>query len=331
MRTTRVWTVLIILAGSGIAAGQPVSAIPGIRATLRPISYRVPQGLPVWIRFSVENTTNEPITLTVPRSSQAIPSPRAGLPLEHVFSGGPIPSLTVTTPAGRKWVEPTGYNIPGRAPVLMLAPHGSVGTTLDLREYYPSLRGAGQFRVSWNPYGGSIGTETVVVTIAPLKRAQIVTNEGQMTLRFFYSDAPQSVANFIDLVDSGFYNGKTFHRIEPGYLIQGGCPRGDGTGIRPDGLRIPAEFNGHIVRKGSVAMALLDDDADSASCQFFVCNTRQKDWDGRYTVFGELVGQESFDTLERLMAAQTDDKGRPLSKISMHTVRLIDAPMDDLP
>ena len=331
MRTTRVWMVLISLWGSGLALGQPISAVSGIRATLRPISYRIPQGLPVWIRYTIENTTKEPITLTVPGSTQTIPSPRAGLPIEHVFSGGSGPSLSVTTPAGRKWEEPTGYKFPDRAPVLMLAPHGSVGTTMDLRDYYPSLRGAGQFRISWYPYGGSIGTETVVITIAPLKRAQIVTNEGQMTLRFFYSEAPLHVDNFIDLVESGFYNGKTYHRIEPGYLVQGGCPRGDGTGIRPDGKRIPAEFNGHILRKGSVAMALLDDDADSASSQFFICNTRQKDWDGRYTVFAELVGQESFDTLDRLMAVKIDDKGRPLSVVTMHTVRLINAPMDDLP
>jgi cyclophilin family peptidyl-prolyl cis-trans isomerase len=152
-----------------------------------------------------------------------------------------------------------------------------------------------------------------------------------MMMRFFYEDAPSTVANFIELAKSGFYSSKVFHRIEPGYLIQGGCPRGDGTGIRLDGKRIPAEFNGRIMDKGRVAMALLNDDPDSASCQFFICNTRQKDWDGRYTVFGELVGEESFATLERLMNRDVDEQGRPLDPLYMRSVRIIDAPSDALP
>ncbi len=331
MRITGYSFVVAACLTAALARSSAAAPIPGLRAELRPVSFRVPQGLPVWVRFSVENTTADPITLTVPGSAPGLPSPQAGLPLSHVFSGGSVSSVSVTTPAGRRWDEPTGYHVSVEAPILVIAPHASAGVTVDLREYYPTLRGAGQFRITWQPYAGAVGAETVMVQVAPLKRAQIVTDDGTMTVRFFYGDAPNHVANFMDLVDSGFYNGKTFHRVEAGYLLQGGCPRGDGTGIRPDGRRLPAEFNSNVVRKGSVAMALLDDDPDSASCQFFICNTRQKDWDGRYTVFGELVGEESFTTLERLMATSSDDSGRPLRPVFMRTMRLIDAPLDDLP
>ena len=73
-------------------------------------------------------------------------------------------------------------------------------------------------------------------------------------------------------------------------------------------------------------MALLPDDPDSASCQFFISNTRQKDWDGKYAVFGHLVGDESFQTLDRLMATSVDDQGRPVRTLYMRTIRVVDAP-----
>lgn len=200
----------------------------------------------------------------------------------------------------------------------MIAPRSSVGTTLDLREYFPAFRGAGRYRVVWRPYAAGISSVPIVMSIASLKQAEIITDEGTMTIRFFYQDAPRHVDNLIELAGSNFYDGKTFHRLEPGYLLQGGCPRGDGTGIRLDGKRVAAEFNGHPLQKGAVAMALLEDDPDSASCQFFICNTRQKEWDGRYTVFGELVGEESFETLDRLMTSPVDGSGHPMQTLRMH-------------
>ena len=78
-------------------------------------------------------------------------------------------------------------------------------------------------------------------------------------------------------------------------------------------------------------MALLDDDPDSASCQFFLCNTRQKDWDGRYTVFGELTGEESAVTLDRLMAAPVDEFARPKRALYIRAVRLTDKPTSPTP
>lgn len=311
-------------AASAFASGS----VMGVRASMKPASYQVPLGQPVWVRFCVENLGPEPVTLTVPGTEPDIPSPEAGLPISHVFSGGTLPALSVASDSGRRSNEPTGYKTPARAPILLLGTNGMVGTTIDLRDFFPVLRGAGQFRLTWSPYGGTVPGETVVINIAPLKHAEIVTDEGVLTVRMFYDDAPMAVANFLDLAKNGFYSGKTFHRVAPGYMIQGGCPTGDGTGIRLDGKRVAAEFNSLRHQKGTLSMALLDDDPDSASCQFFICNTEQRDWDGRYTVFATLVGDESFATLDRLMAIPVDETGRPSRPIYMRTVRVVDSPSD---
>lgn len=323
--------VVAVLALPASALAQTHAPIPGLKATMRPVSHHMPVGHPVLVEFTIANTGDDPITLTVPGTEPEIPSAESGLPLAHVFSGGSSSGLTITTPTDRMWDEPVGYRKPQRAPILMIAPHSSVGTTVDVREFYPMLRGAGRYRMTWKPYGGGVSADPVVVNIAPMKRAEIVTDSGTMTLRFFYADAPNHVANFLELAKSGFYTGKTFHRLEPGYLLQGGCPRGDGTGIRLDGKRIPPEFNGRTMEKGTVAMALLDDDPESASCQFFICNTRYKDWDGRYTVFARLVGEASYETLDRLMETRVDDFGRPVTPLVMRTLRLIDAPPNETP
>jgi len=121
--------------------------------------------------------------------------------------------------------------MPTQAPILLLAPRSTVGTTLDLRKYFPSLRGAGQFRLSWKPYAAGVASETVLLTIAPRKQVEMVTDDGTLTISLYYDDAPQHVANFLELAKSGFYTNKTFHRVEPGYMIQGGCPRGFTSGF----------------------------------------------------------------------------------------------------
>jgi len=77
-------------------------------------------------------------------------------------------------------------------------------------------------------------------------------------------------------------------------------------------------------------MALLNDNPRSASCQFFICNTRQPEWDGKYTVFGQLVGDESFETLDRLMATPVDDQGRPVgpTPLQIRSIRIVTAPRE---
>ena len=327
MRTRRMVVGVAVVMFSGIASAQPLGVIPGVRAHLKPVAYQIPVGHPVEMLFSIENTTDDPITLTVRGAEPDLPAPEMGLPLAHILGADKGTCVSVTTSTGRK-CSANGYRVPAEAPILMVAPHSTVGTTIDVRDYFPTLRSAGQFRITWSPYRGAVEPASVVVSLAPRQQVQLVTEDGTMTINLFYEDAPHHVENFLELAQNGFYNNKPFHRLEPGYMLQGGCPRGDGTGIRPDGKRVLAEFNSHRHDKGTVSMALLDDDPDSASCQFFICNTRMKEWDGRYTVFGELEGEESFETLDRLMSVPTDESGRPLRKLSIRTARIIEAPTD---
>ncbi len=324
----RSFAFLLALAGTGALAGaESPAANPGLTARVIPASRFVPMNHPIWVEFVIENVSNEPVTLMVPGTEPAIPSPEVGLPLAHIFSGGTAAGgVVVMTETGRSWDQPVGFHSPAQAPILLLAPRGVVGTTLDLREYFPALRGAGQYRVAWKPYGGVVSAVPAIITVAPRKQVEIETDEGNMTVELFYDDAPHTVENFLELTKSGSYSGKTFHRLEPGYLLQGGCPRGDGTGIRLDGKRLPPEFNQQPHEKGTLSMALLDDDPDSASCQFFISNTRQKDWDGRYTVFGRLSDPTSLATLDRLMATPVDSRGRPTRPLIMRNLRITDAP-----
>lgn len=319
----------IVILFIAIAYSQAVAqSIAGIHASIKPLTYHVPVGQPVLATMLIENTSDKPVTLTVPGAEPSIPSPEMGLPLSHVFSGGTSSGVVVTTESGRHWEKPVGYRQPKEAPILLLAPRSTVGTTIDLREYFPALRTAGEYRVTWAPYGGAAVSDPVKINIAPQKRVQLTTDEGPLVIELFYDDAPNTVANFVDLVESGFYNNLTFHRLEPGYMIQGGCARGDGTGMRPDGKRIAFEHNERHHDKGTIAMALLGDDPDSASSQFFICYTRQKEWDGQYTVFGQLVGEESFQTLDRLMSVDVDEEGHPRRELYIRSARTIPAPAE---
>ncbi len=320
--------LMAVLAAMPVKGEEPARSqiIPGLRAHVRLLSTPTQVGKPVWAQFIIENMTDEPVTLTVPGTTPEIPSAEMGLPISHIFSGGGVAALSLLSEGGRRIEEAPGARQATHAPILIVAAHGSVGTAVDLREYFPVLRGAGQYRLTWKPYGGGAVADNVLVNIATLKQVEIQTDDGKMTLRMFYDDAPETVANFLELARSGFYSGKIFHRLEPGYLMQGGCPRGDGTGIRLDGKRIKAEFNSRPHDKGTISMALLGDDPDSASCQFFICNTRIKDWDGKYTVFGELIGSESLATLDKMMATQVDEHSRPVRGLYIRSMRVVDAP-----
>ncbi|GMV96262.1 MAG: peptidyl-prolyl cis-trans isomerase [Phycisphaerae bacterium] len=132
-----------------------------------------------------------------------------------------------------------------------------------------------------------------------MKQATLQTDYGDMTLRFFPDVAPRHVENFLDLAQGGFYDGLTFHRIIQGFMIQGGCPHGTGTGNGP--RRLPAEFNDRPHQVGTLSMARAAN-PDSASCQFFICLERCEFLDGQYTVFGELVDEASRATLKKIGA-----------------------------
>jgi peptidyl-prolyl cis-trans isomerase B (cyclophilin B) len=118
---------------------------------------------------------------------------------------------------------------------------------------------------------------------------------GTIKLELYPDVAPNTVANFEKLANSGFYNNLTFHRVEPGFVIQGGDPQG--TGMGGPGYKIKAEFNNKRHNPGTLAMAR-SQDPNSAGSQFYICLTRQPGLDGQYTVFGDTL--EGFDLVQKV-------------------------------
>jgi cyclophilin family peptidyl-prolyl cis-trans isomerase len=126
--------------------------------------------------------------------------------------------------------------------------------------------------------------------------AVLETTKGVIKFRFFTADAPKTCENFIKLAVSNFYNGLTFHRVEPGFVIQGGDPAGNGTG--GPGYNIKAEFNKNPHLDGTVAMARAQD-PDSAGSQFYICLAAVPFLDGKYTVFGQVT--EGLDVVHKIV------------------------------
>ncbi len=136
------------------------------------------------------------------------------------------------------------------------------------------------------PAAGSETTEaTTMEKPAAASEAVLETTQGTIVFKFFPEAAPKTVENFIALARKGFYNGLKFHRVVPGFVIQGGDPNGDGTG--GPGYSLKAEFNSHPHLDGTVAMAR-SNDPDSAGSQFYICLGPQPFLDGKYTVFGQV-------------------------------------------
>jgi peptidyl-prolyl cis-trans isomerase B (cyclophilin B) len=122
-------------------------------------------------------------------------------------------------------------------------------------------------------------------------------NGNEIRLEFFPQDAPKTVENFVTLAKKGFYNGLTFHRVVPGFVVQGGCPKGNGTG--GPGYTVPAEFNKNKHVRGSLAMAR-SQHPDSAGSQFYITYGAQPHLDNNYTVFGKVTsGMEHVDGIRQ--------------------------------
>ena len=127
------------------------------------------------------------------------------------------------------------------------------------------------------------------------ERAVIEMDKGRIVIELFPDVAPKTVANFKSLIQKGFYNNLTFHRVEPGFVVQGGDPLGNGSG--GPGYTIEAEFNSKPHVKGTVAMARAAD-PDSAGSQFYIALDRLPTLDRNYTVFGQVV--EGMDVVDKI-------------------------------
>ncbi len=174
-------------------------------------------------------------------------------------------------------------------------------------------------------------TQTTPETVAPQPTAQtdevavIDTRFGRIVLEFFPEVAPVHVENFKKLARSGFYDGCTFHRVIPGFMIQGGDPNSkDGDrandGAGGPGYNINAEFNNRKHLRGTLSMAR-SQDPNSAGSQFFICVKDQPRLDGQYTVFGQVI--QGLDAVDQIVSVKCDARDNPLEPVIMDKVSIM--------
>ncbi len=153
----------------------------------------------------------------------------------------------------------------------------------------------------------------------------IQTNQGDIVIEFFIADAENHVTNFIQLSRDGFYDGTLFHRIIPGFMIQGGDPNTingnpDTWGQGGPDKKLNQEFNSIKHNRGIVSMAR-SADPNSAGSQFFIIHKNSNFLDGEYTAFGRIATEESFRTLDRIAAVQTETNDRPVDPEQVRIIK----------
>lgn len=150
-------------------------------------------------------------------------------------------------------------------------------------------------------------------------------NGGTIRIELDKTAAPITAENFEKLVAKGFYDGLTFHRVIPGFMIQGGCP--DGTGMGGPGYTIKGEFAANGVAnpirhtRGVISMARAQD-PNSAGSQFFIMHADAPHLDGEYAAFGHVV--DGMDVVDEIAAVTTDFRDKPKTPVVMKTVRVVD-------
>ena len=150
-------------------------------------------------------------------------------------------------------------------------------------------------------------------------RAVIETKFGNIELKFFPDVAPNHVNNFIELAKKGFYDGTTFHRVIPGFMIQGGDPNSKNAdkathGMGGPGYTVKAEFNSRPHKRGILSMARAAD-PNSAGSQFFICVADAPFLDRQYTVFGEVVS--GMDVVDKIVSQPRDPRDNPNERIEI--------------
>ena len=156
------------------------------------------------------------------------------------------------------------------------------------------------------------------------KVAELHTTAGEIDIRFFPDVAPNHVKNFLDLAQQGFYNGTKFHRVIPGFMIQGGDPNTKGGdpmmwGTGGSGKNVNAEFN-HVKHKRGIVSMARSSSPNSASSQFFICVKPTPFLDGQYSVFGQVL--EGMDVVDKIVAVPRDARDNPLDKVVMEKVTI---------
>jgi len=150
--------------------------------------------------------------------------------------------------------------------------------------------------------------------------AVLDTRLGVVKLELFASETPITVQNFVKLCKSGFYDGLVFHRVIDGFMIQGGCPRGDGTG--GPGYAIKDEFVPSLKHGAPGTISMANHGPDTGGSQFFITLAPTPWLDGKHTVFGRVI--EGIDVVQSIGKVQIDNHDRPLEAVKIKSAKIIE-------
>ena len=208
---------------------------------------------------------------------------------------------------------------------LACGPAGSNATKTD------STTTTAEAAATNTPATTSTASEEKPMSYYENKVAELHTSAGEIDIRFFPDVAPNHVKNFIDLAEKGFYNGTKFHRVIPGFMIQGGDPNTIsgppstwGTGGSPQPVN--AEFSSVKHKRGILSMARTSD-PNSASSQFFIMVADYPSLDGKYSVFGQVT--KGMDVADKIVSAKHDASDRPENPTTIESVKIRDAKDDE--
>ncbi|MFC2174835.1 peptidylprolyl isomerase [archaeon] len=153
----------------------------------------------------------------------------------------------------------------------------------------------------------------------PNRFAVIETNMGTMKIELYEQRAPRTTKNFIDLIEKGFYNGLVFHRVIEGFMIQGGDPKGDGTG--GPGYNIDDEFHSELTHDAKGILSMANAGPNTGGSQFFITLAPTPWLDNHHAVFGAVV--EGIDVLDAIGAVKTGESDRPVEAVTMTKVTIV--------
>jgi cyclophilin family peptidyl-prolyl cis-trans isomerase len=144
------------------------------------------------------------------------------------------------------------------------------------------------------------------------------TTMGPIRIEVFEDKAPKTAKNFLDLTKKGFYNGLTFHRVIPGFMIQGGCPKGDGTG--GPGYEIPDEFHPTLKHTGPGILSMANAGPNTGGSQFFITLAATSWLDGKHAIFGKVV--QGQDVVDKIAGVPRDRSDRPKTPVTIRTAKV---------
>ena len=152
--------------------------------------------------------------------------------------------------------------------------------------------------------------------------ARFETSKGTFDIELFEDKAPKTTGNFITLVEKGFYNGLIFHRVIDGFMIQGGCPKGDGTG--GPGYTIPDEFHPDLRHSGEGILSMANAGPNTGGSQFFITLAKTEWLDGHHAVFGKVI--KGMDVVKAIGKVETDPfRDRPYEDVKINKITILAA------